>query len=205
MAKDRNITEEQFNDLLDRLGPDREQAGVRYRKLHKSLIGIFLRRGFGNAEEMADEVMDRVAANAGKLKELKDAYFYQVATYLMMERHRQKRIHVDIDDDAKPISQPSAPFKEEDQEEEEDSDAEKECLMSCLDRLNPHERSLVLSYYEDKGRDKIKHRRKIAEFLRISEKALRVRVYRIKRRLDACIQECLQSKEQKGEGNVLNE
>lgn len=205
MAKDRNITEEQFNDLLDRLAPDREQAGVRYKKIHKSLIGIFLRRGFGDAEEMADEVMDRVAANAKKLIVLKDAYFYQVATYLMMERHRQKRIHVDIDDDAKPIGQPSAPFKEQEEEEEENSDAENECLMSCLDRLNPHERALVLSYYEDKGRDKIKHRRKIAEFLRISEKTLRVRVHRIKRRLDACIQERLQNKREKDEGNVLDE
>ena len=190
MSKDRNLTDEQFNKLLNRLDPIREQAEARYLRLHRYLVGMFIKRHFVDAEDMADEVMNRVAANPNidKAVELKDQYFFTVAKNLMLEQDRQKRRNVEIDEDDSSISYTPTLLGEDDVE----GSAKFECLSGCLQQLNDHERGLVLSYYQHDGRDKINHRQKIAADLKLSEKALRVRVYRIRRHLDKCIQECLE-------------
>lgn len=203
MAKDRNFTQEQLNVLLNRLNPVREKAVARYEKLYNTLVRLFLKRGFSDAEEMADETIDRVilAKNLDRFPELQDTYFYKVAGRLILERLRRRRKQVEFDEDGNPMVQ-SPPLLEE-KEVDEESEAEYDCLMSCLETLKPHGRSLVLSYYEVSGSDKIKHRRSIAEGLGITEDALRVRVHRLKRRLEECILKCVQNKAKKPEGNVL--
>ena len=189
MSKDRNLTDEQFNKLLNRLDPIREQAEARYLRLHRFLVLMLSRRHFVDAEDMADEVMNRVAANPNidKAVELKDQYFFTVARNLMLEQGRRKQRIVELDENDPSISYTPTPL-----EDDVEGLAKYECLMGCLQQLNDHERGLILSYYQHDGRDKINHRQDIAAKLKLSEKALRVRVYRIRRRLEKCLQECLE-------------
>ena len=52
---------EQFEALLQQLGPDREFAGTRYEQLRRRLISFFEYRHCRDAESLADRTLDRVA------------------------------------------------------------------------------------------------------------------------------------------------
>jgi hypothetical protein len=62
-----------------------------------------------------------------------------------------------------------------------------------LDKLEVENRKLMLGYYEGEGREKIENRLELARKLKIPLNALRIRVHRIKRTLEECIAECLQT------------
>ncbi|HUK90604.1 MAG TPA: hypothetical protein VLZ81_09415, partial [Blastocatellia bacterium] len=66
------LTQEAFDLLLRWLDPDdRDRAGQRYEEIRQSIIRNFARRGSPVAEELADEVMNRVAK---RLPEIIDSY-----------------------------------------------------------------------------------------------------------------------------------
>ena len=59
MKKGWVLTQELFDTLLDWLDPDRERAGHRYETIRLRLIKIFTSRGCPEAEELADETINR--------------------------------------------------------------------------------------------------------------------------------------------------
>jgi hypothetical protein len=61
MVKRRTLTEESFESLLSWLAPERESAGRRYEDIRQALVKIFTWRGIPEAEDMADETINRVA------------------------------------------------------------------------------------------------------------------------------------------------
>jgi len=70
-------------------------------------------------------------------------------------------------------------------------ETEYECLDRCMRQLTPNNRELVLQYYQQEKRDKIDHRRDLAEQLGIALNALRIRAHRIRASLQECVQNCL--------------
>jgi RNA polymerase sigma factor (sigma-70 family) len=192
MSKKRNISEEDFEALLGWLGPSRETAGTRYETIRRSLIKIFQWRGFDDAENMADETMDRVARNVKRIQPTftgdPTPYFYNVGNKLMMECGRRRLLQV-------PLEESTTKLASEEQVRlialEDSDEAEYECLDQCLQKLKPDERALILSYYQENKQAKIDHRKVMAEEMGIDLNALRVRVYRIRARLEKCIEDCL--------------
>ncbi len=87
------------------------------------------------------------------------------------------------------ISVEPAPFDDA----EESGEADYECLDRCLQQLRPDERTLILSYYHEDKQAKIEHRKVLAQEMNIDVNALRVRVYRIRVRLEKCIEACLET------------
>jgi hypothetical protein len=86
MKKGWVLTQESLDTLLDWLDPDRESAGCKYEAIRVRLIKIFICRGCAEAEELADETINRAAS---KLHEIKDnwegdpaLYFYKIAQYV---------------------------------------------------------------------------------------------------------------------------
>jgi DNA-directed RNA polymerase specialized sigma24 family protein len=71
--------------------------------------------------------------------------------------------------------------------DEEPDDERMEALQECLDRLPPSSRDLILDYHEGERRGRIDNRRAIAERLDIPLNALRIRVHRIRTRLERCV------------------
>ncbi|HEY0047746.1 MAG TPA: hypothetical protein VGB68_00565, partial [Pyrinomonadaceae bacterium] len=60
MDKENVINQENFDVLLNWLDRNREIAGQKYEKIRRRLIRIFLGRGCFEAEELADETINRV-------------------------------------------------------------------------------------------------------------------------------------------------
>lgn len=183
------MTQDEFDRLLAWLNPDPEQAGRRYEDIHQSLIKIFTWRGCMDAESLADEVINRVAARvhevAGSYVGDPAYYFYGVAKKLFHECRRKMNIQASLDEAAGAV----APALEV---VEDDSESEHECLGQCVGKLDAASRELIMAYYSLDRRDKIDGRKELARRFGISVNNLRVKVYRIRAVLEKCIKECLE-------------
>jgi RNA polymerase sigma factor (sigma-70 family) len=168
--------------LLAWLDPDREIAGQKYEVIRAGLIRIFVSKGFSDAEDLADEAINRVMK---RLPEIRDTYvgepvkyFHGVARFIVREMIRRKEVAVEV----VPVSS---------SEEEIHSD-EYDCLLKCLRFLQVEKRELILDYYIYDGRDKIAQHRRMASELGITEGALRGRAHHVRGNLEKCIQQCIE-------------
>lgn len=180
MKKEWVLTQEAFDALLAWLDPDREASAQKYEIIRTRLIKIFACRGCGEAEDLADETINRVTS---KLPEIQATftgeparYFYGVANKIHLEYSRRK-----------PVSPPFEP-----KTECAESELEYECLDRCVGKLTPENRELVLSYYQEEKHAKIEHRKDLASSLGIALNALRIRAHRIRASLQQCVKECVQ-------------
>lgn len=184
MKKDWELTEEAFNKFLAWLHPDRDQAAEKYEAIRYRLIIMFRCRGCAEAEELADEAINRVIKRAQEMANTYKGnpipYFITVANHLYVEHVTNRPTHsvlaVDLPDLANP-----------DSEDEQDY----ECLERCMQRLPPKDRNLILQYYQEDKQAKIDHRRKLAKEMGIGINALRIRAHRIRVVLQQCMDECL--------------
>lgn len=178
MKKNWVLSQEAFDKLLDWLDSDREQAGIKYEEIRRRLIKIFTGRGCEDAEDLADETINRVTS---KLDEIqvefegdRARYFYGVANKVLMEYLRPKP----------PPPPPSPPDSTR-------SEHESRCLDECIASLSEEHRYLLLEYYRAEGKDKIEKRKKLAGKLGIAPNALRIRAYRIRVALQQCVEKCI--------------
>jgi DNA-directed RNA polymerase specialized sigma24 family protein len=180
MNRQSYLTQASFDAFLAWLDTDRDQAGRKYEDIRRRLIKIFTCRGRPDAEELADETINRVTLKAPDL--IKDyvgdpaLYFYGVAQKVFLESVR-KRPRV--------LVPPPAP-------ESEELERELECLERCMERLPERNRELVLEYYQDDKGAKIDRRKELAQRLGIAQNALRIRAHRIRLSLEQCVRGCLE-------------
>jgi DNA-directed RNA polymerase specialized sigma24 family protein len=164
------------------LDPDREVAGQMYKTIHAGLVRIFVSKGLSGGECLADEVMDRVAKRqpeVGPTYKDRANYCRGIARKLILEARRGREIATD--------KLPERPFKVPDFSDEY------ECLLKCLDFFPRQKREMILDYHVYEGEDKISTHRSMAEELRISENALRVKAHRARVSLEQCVRECVES------------
>lgn len=183
MKKEWVVTQQTFDSLLIWLDEDREQAGLKYEKIRLRLIKIFTCRGCAEAEDLADEVINRVVSRVGELESTYQGdpalYFYGVAQKVHLEYLRR--------------SHPKAGPPPMTVETAADREAEFECLDRCVAQLSPENRDLVLRYYAQEKHVKIEDRKKLADELGIAVNALRIRAHRIRLVLQCCVKDCLAS------------
>jgi DNA-directed RNA polymerase specialized sigma24 family protein len=60
-----------------------------------------------------------------------------------------------------------------------------------LNELDSAGRELILEYYRDEKREKIDHRKQLADSLGVTLNTLRMRAHRIKKELQQCLGSCL--------------
>jgi len=65
------------------------------------------------------------------------------------------------------------------------------CLEEALAQLDPRDQHLIRTYYQGEKREKIDNRRRLAEKLGIGLNALRIRVLRIREKLEVPIADCM--------------
>jgi RNA polymerase sigma factor (sigma-70 family) len=188
MVKENVITQESFDLLLDWLDPNREAAGEKYEKIRQRLIRIYLGRGCYEAEDLADEVMSRVAQ---KLPEIVKTYigepvryFYGVAENIHREWLRKQKRRKNL------------PPAEIGTYQEPDTDSEYDCLEKCLKKLPEVHRELIIDYYREEKSAKILHRQTLAAKLKISINALQIKTSRIRAKLEDCIRSCMAANNQ---------
>ena len=175
-----SITQEQFDSLLTWLDDDREIAAKKYEMIRAGLVRVFVSKGFNDAEDLADESIDRVINRLPDIRETYEGdqtrYFHGVARFVIRESLRRREVAVDemptVWVDPRPTS------KEED------------CLEHCLQLLPKQKRDLILDYLLYEGHRKIEHHRQMAAELGISDGALRGRVHQVRIRVEDCVREC---------------
>jgi DNA-directed RNA polymerase specialized sigma24 family protein len=176
----KEVTPEKFAGFLQWLSPDDERAGEEYERLRFRLYTFFSQRRCSQADELADETINRVILKSSEEKiESKLAYCYGVAKNVYRESLRKQRVHLDIDEVTIAAESPV------------EQSFSGECLDKCLAELSPESRNLLLDYFSEARLAKIELHRRISESLEMTQTALRMRVMRLKQKLKICVQECM--------------
>lgn len=178
------MTPAEFDALLMFLDPDRERAGERYEAIRARLIRFFEWRACPSPEDLADETINRVARRVreGLKLERPDpyAYFCGVAYLVHKEDLRQQAKERKRDNELTPRNLP-----------EEEPDPRLGHLRHCLQTLDASGQRLVLRYYQEDQR--IQARKRLCQELGIEMNALRIRVHRLRKKIETCIQERMRS------------
>ncbi|MGB8507760.1 MAG: hypothetical protein WCD76_05100 [Pyrinomonadaceae bacterium] len=172
-----------FDELLDWLHPDRDQAGRKYEDIRSRLIRIFIHRGCTTAEDLADETINRVSRKVREVRANYNPgddpalYFYGVARNVYREYLKRR-------------PEPSPPPPQT-PGEDDDVTPQYDCLEKCLKRLTPRNRELILEYYQSEEGPKIESRKMLASRFGLALNPLRIRTHRIRVELKKCVLECL--------------
>jgi len=183
MLKGGLVTQETFDLLLDWLGGNRREAGEKYEQIRQLLINLFIHRGCFEAEELADETINRVTLKLPEViedyKGEPELYFYSVANKIHYEWQRQQKKIKD-----------TTPILEADSRRQTEYD----CLEMCLDNLPAKQRELIIEYYQNESHTKIPLRKILAERLNTRIDVLHLRTHRIRASLLKCVKNCVEKK-----------
>lgn len=186
MAHDLPKLPAEFKSLLSWLDQDQEKAVDKYFSIRRGLIKVFEVRGCVDAEDLADETIDRVLRKAEELLDSFEgepaAYFYGVARNVFRESLRRPRSE-ELPEDLSTTSG----------NDHDDKELRLQCLDRCLNELSDADRELIVSYYSFEKGEKSEFRRSVAESLGITVNHLRIRAFRVRESLHRCIQHCIGS------------
>jgi DNA-directed RNA polymerase specialized sigma24 family protein len=184
----RPLTGPAFERLLETLDNNTERAADAYRLLHERITGLLRWWGAAHPEELADETLDRVARKLDEGVTIATgalgAYVRGVARLIYYEAGRRESDAVSLESTSELVAAP------DDQQRERSLT----CLDRCLETLTAEDRSLVLRYYSEHGARKIDSRRQMADASGVSVNALRIRMHRIRERLERCVRDCTEQK-----------
>lgn len=189
MSKRWELTGEALDGLLTWLDPDREQAGRKYEHIRGSLVKIFAWRGCAEAEDLADETINRVARKVPDIAPTYRGdpalYFYGVGRRLLLEYQKQQL--------RRAPQQPEAEnaVTAEDAASAAEVERRHECMERCLHKLSESNRELISDYYQRDLQTKGDSRSELARRLGVSAGALRVKAHRLRAALLECIRDCL--------------
>jgi DNA-directed RNA polymerase specialized sigma24 family protein len=177
--KDWSLTPEAFDELLRRLGPDEERAGLKYEEIRRGLELFFRSKGCHGCAELADKTIDRGAKRISEGVKIQTsdpaAYFIGIAKKVLYECFRRQTL---------PAPTPLT------------SDHHKlECRERCFRTLDDKARSLLGEYCEGDYAAGVEHHREMARRLGITANALRLRILNHRAKLAECMKTCLEEKE----------
>lgn len=204
--KDWVMTASAFNLMLAQLDADPERAGERYELIRQKLTKFFQWRGCASPEDYTDRTIDRVARRLEEGADVqgRDPYlfFHGTAINVLREHWKDAERHgVDALDDLAPAKTPYAdPIEQRSRQEERlDHEVKLECLDECVHSLPSEQIEMIQQYHQNDGGAKIEQRKKLAVQLNLPLNALRIRTYRIRQELEACILNCAKRLVQHGE------
>jgi len=196
-ARSWTLDRQSFDWLLRLLDPDRDKAGERYEVIRTQLVRIFEWRGCPYPESLADETIDRVGRRLeqGELIRATDPalYFYGVARNVLKEYWTERRRATGTH-----MAEAVARVQESATPEERERELRLDCLDRCMEKLPVERRRLIERYYGSEGGRKIEDRAALAKDLGLAAGTLRIRAHRIRRILEACVNDCMRGKVGKG-------
>lgn len=184
------LTQTEFDKLLASLDTDRERAGAKYEFLRARLIKFFEWRNCQTPEELTDTVFDRITKKiaAGEQIQNVTAYSATIAQFVFKEDCRSRaRLFQSIEDNSEAggfIAANGSP------EPNETDDLRFDCLDKCLAEFSDDNRLLITAYYDTDESTMIATRKRLAEASGISLNTLRIRVCRLKAKLEDCTKDC---------------
>lgn len=186
--ENRRLWQQGFDMLLTRLDVDREVAGLKYEIVRRKLTKFLAWRGAKDAEELADEAIDRVATKLATGNAIEDisAYLVGVARLVFKEHVRD---HVKIRAVVEQEARDRAPT-----EREEERHMRLGCYEQCLSSLTSENRELIIKYYQTEQSKKAKQRNALSAQLQMPLNLLRVRAFRVRKKLGECLDKCLKNR-----------
>jgi len=181
-----SLTQEAFDKLLASFSQDRDEAGRQYEALRTRLVRFFERRTIPLAENRVDETLNRVARRIDEGKKVENvvAYAYRAAYLVFLEALKEPDLSdIDLEMTAPPTIEPRF--------EDSEQDRRLRCFDICLEGLTVNNRELILVYFREERRAKIERRKTLADQLKISLDALRIRIHRIRKGLEECMKQCM--------------
>jgi DNA-directed RNA polymerase specialized sigma24 family protein len=174
-----------FDALLTLLDADREVAGAKYEELRLRLERFFEWRGCDTASDLADVCIDRVLKkiSEGEVIQNVQAFAATIAQFVYKESLRSK---VRMTDSLDAEDTPEIAAVESTTSEDE----RMSCLETCLNEFRIDDRRLIVSYYDTDEKTMIASRKRLADSLAVSINTLRIKVCRLKSRLEKCTKDC---------------
>ena len=193
--KDWVLTSDALDRLLRYLDQDREHAAQKYEDLRQMLITFFEIRRLTNPDQLADETINRVARRLSEGEQINasaNTYFYAVARNVWREQLAKPHSSSSVDEVAARVlaDDPAAQVARDATRAEREQRLE--CLERCLAGLPAESRELVINYYRGEKFSRIQARKELAEQLGIQPNALRIRLCRLRDRLEQCVRNCLE-------------
>ena len=179
------LTPESFDKLLLAFGGDRDAGGEKYLEIRSNLMRFFEWRGCSFPEDHADETINRIAKRIDEGEEILNpaGYAMGVARLLLLEiiksRQREQSALTEMGTATDVYEAP------------EDGDQRLDCLQNCLQTLSTDNRELILQYYQGEKSEKIQNRKNLLDRLGIPVNTLRMRVLRLREKLQTCVEECV--------------
>ena len=125
-----------FDRLLAWLDPDPDRAGQLYESIRWRLIAILASRGCHIPEELADDIIDRVAR---RVKDIEATYAGDKAIYFLGVMNN---VHHEY------LRRPPVPrLVAAGNDQVEVKEQTHVCLDRCLEKLSPHAREIIGQYY----------------------------------------------------------
>ena len=187
-----SLTSEAFEGLLAALDSDPDHAGQLYQDIRDHLIRMFVWRGCAEAEDYADETLNRVARKLTTGEKFSDlpTYCFGVGRMLLKEFHKEQERN------RRALEQLNHNPKSDDDLREEE--LRRSCLEECLRKQSEADCEMILSYYEGDKREKIEGRKRLAARLNLSVNTLRMKALRLREKLEECVVKCMTSSCEKG-------
>jgi hypothetical protein len=185
-----------LNRLLMRLDSELENAWEKYRSLRCRLVKFFEWNQCTFPEDLADEVLDRVARKPQE-EEIRDVteFVIGVARNVRFEAFKKGKRESYIEE--WPGGQESLPDPRDHEQEivaELDHRSRLACLRECLGHLRSADRELALNYYSAQDEKQKVHRQNLASAVGITMITLRVRANRLREKLEQCVSNCLETR-----------
>lgn len=181
-----SLTDGAYDKLLACFSADKEEAGKQLLSAYRKLVRFFEWHCIDSPEQCADETIDRAARRIDEGERVDNlmGYLNGIAHYVLMENRKPTPLDplpIDLADQ-RPFDPPA---------EDDEHEARLRCLDACLEELPAEDRIVILGYYQEEKRAKINFRKQMADRLGVGLNALRIRAYRIRIRLEECLDKCL--------------
>jgi DNA-directed RNA polymerase specialized sigma24 family protein len=175
------LNKDALEDLLRAFHADREQASHHYLALRERLIRFFQWNRTETPEELADEVLDRLARRLNLSSEqIQDPVRYAVGiARMLLQEQRRKNLRRE-----KALAELQQTSLDADRREQERilQHERAELLRQCMQSIPEQSRELIFRYYDvDEAAD---YRQQMARAYGISINALRNRALRIRMDLE---------------------
>ena len=189
-------TEGSFVALLEWLDQGFDTNGEAYLEVRRRLVAYFDRKGCRDADELADETLNRVQRRLeeeGSIDSESPAKFcYAVAKFVFLEYLRSGRAREISEEFIDRSSTESVAGRGPAEEEIDERERCLSCLERCMAELDEQRRELVIGYYQGELRAKIENRKRLAAKLGLTLNALTIRTFRIRERLENCVRNCIE-------------
>lgn len=178
-------TREAWDKFLSLLGPDYDVAADKYEGIRRRLIIYFEGRKCQRAEDLADKTITRVIKRNYDGVNIDDVmrYSYGVARIVRLEdleiARKEDYVRDELLRGGVAFVDPKDPY--------DASESRYAAFEQCLEKLSAANRTFILNYYEESGRAKIDNRKSLREMMAISQNAVTLRAYQIRKKLERCI------------------